>query len=278
MTERRPNIILIMTDQQRYDTIGALGYPYMETPEMDRLVNEGTAFTRCYINAASCVPARASLFNGYHPHTTGILRNGDSWRHTWVERLAEAGYFCANLGKMHFQPFDAQGGFHVRHTLENKERRNKEVGLYYLDEWDRALAAHGIASRPELPRLARLRGAPGRLRMAAGAGAPFRQLHRRFLQVVDRALREDRAPVPADRLSGAASTLRSDRRDRRPLPREGPAAGRDHGSRISTPSRRPSRRCASATWSASPIRSRIASAPRARRATASAPTISPTSP
>lgn len=148
MSEKRPNIILIMTDQQRYDTIGALGYPYMETPEMDRLVREGTAFTRCYINAASCVPARASLFNGYHPHTTGILRNGDSWRHTWVERLAASGYFCANLGKMHFQPFDAQGGFHVRHTLENKERRNKEVGLYYLDEWDRALAAHGIAARP----------------------------------------------------------------------------------------------------------------------------------
>lgn len=148
MSERRPNIILIITDQQRYDTIGALGFPFMETPAIDRLVNEGTAFTRCYINAASCVPARASLFTGYHPHTTGILRNGDSWRRSWVELLAKAGYFCANLGKMHFQPFDAPGGFHLRYTVENKERRTKQVGRYYFDEWDRALAANGIPSRP----------------------------------------------------------------------------------------------------------------------------------
>ena len=60
MTASRPNIILIMTDQQRYDTVGALGYPFMETPEIDRLCNEGTTFSRCYVNAASCVPARAS--------------------------------------------------------------------------------------------------------------------------------------------------------------------------------------------------------------------------
>jgi arylsulfatase len=148
MTERRPNIILVMTDQQRHDTIAALGHPFMETPTLDRLVREGTAFTRCYINAASCVPARASLFTGYHPHTTGILTNGCSWRHSWVELLARAGYFCVNLGKMHFQPFDAPGGFHIRHTVENKERRTKQVGRYYFDEWDRALAAHGLA-RPD---------------------------------------------------------------------------------------------------------------------------------
>ncbi len=149
MSQERPNIILIMTDQQRYDTINALGFPYMETPVLDRLVKEGTSFTRCYINAASCVPARASLFTGYHPHTTGILRNGDSWRHSWVEHLAAAGYRCVNLGKMHFQPFDAPGGFHERYAIENKERRTKEVGKYYLDEWDRALAANGFRERPD---------------------------------------------------------------------------------------------------------------------------------
>ena len=126
MSERRPNIILIITDQQRYDTIGALGYPFMETPAIDRLVSEGIALTRCYINAASCVPARASLFTGYHPHTTGILRNGDSWRHSWVDLLARAGYFCVNLGKIHrIGPRQAQGEEEIVPGVDEAEDRGR---------------------------------------------------------------------------------------------------------------------------------------------------------
>ena len=75
MTASRPNIVLIMTDQQRFDTIGALGASWVQTPNLDRLVNEGVTFTDCHITAASCVPCRASFFKGYYPHTTGVLRN-----------------------------------------------------------------------------------------------------------------------------------------------------------------------------------------------------------
>ena len=60
----KPNIIFIITDQQRFDTIAALGYDHMQTPNMDRLVNEGVSFNNCFITAASCAPAKASLF-GY---------------------------------------------------------------------------------------------------------------------------------------------------------------------------------------------------------------------
>ena len=91
MAAPQPNIILIITDQQRYDTINALGFPYMDTPNMDRLVNEGVTFTNCFITAPSCAPSRASIFTGYFPHTTGILRNADRWTHSWVELLADAG-------------------------------------------------------------------------------------------------------------------------------------------------------------------------------------------
>jgi len=142
MTERKPNIILIMTDQQRYDTIGALGFPHVETPTLDRLVNGGVTFTNCHITAASCVPARASLFKGYYPHTTGVMRNGDPWARTWVERLANAGYRCVNVGKMHTIPYNAPAGFHERYVVENKDRYME--GRYYFDEWDKALAAHGL--------------------------------------------------------------------------------------------------------------------------------------
>ena len=86
-----PHIIFLITDQQRFDTIRALGYLYVDTPNLDRLVREGVTFTNCYVSAASCAPARASLYTGYYPHTTGILRNADAWRHSWIESLAAAG-------------------------------------------------------------------------------------------------------------------------------------------------------------------------------------------
>ena len=145
MAEDRPNIILIITDQQRYDTIGALGFPHVDTPNLDRLVKEGVAFTHSFITAPSCVPSRASLFNGYYPHTTGILKNGDSWRRSWVEQLAVAGYHCVNIGKMHTVPFETPLGFDERYVVENKDRFLED--RYYFDEWDKALAAHGLVKQ-----------------------------------------------------------------------------------------------------------------------------------
>ena len=138
----KPNIIFIITDQQRFDTIAALGYDHMQTPNMDRLVNEGVSFNNCFITAASCAPARASLFTGYFPHTTGIFKNADSWRRSWIEKLADAGYRCVNVGKMHSYPYHTPLGFHERYVVENKDRYLEE--RYYFDEWDKALKARGL--------------------------------------------------------------------------------------------------------------------------------------
>ena len=76
----QPNIIFIITDQQRYDTINALGFPFVDTPNIDRLVREGISFSNCHVTAPSCASSRASLFTGYYPHTTGILKNADAWK------------------------------------------------------------------------------------------------------------------------------------------------------------------------------------------------------
>tara|TARA_B100000029_G_scaffold506047_1_gene588036 strand:+ start:3027 stop:4511 length:1485 start_codon:yes stop_codon:yes gene_type:complete len=138
----QPNIIFVITDQQRYDTINALGFPYVDTPHMDRMVREGVTFTNCYVTAPSCASSRASLFTGYYPHTTGILKNADTWRHSWVELMAEAGYHCVNVGKMHTWPYNAPAGFHERYVVENKDRYLE--GRYFFDEWDKGLAARGL--------------------------------------------------------------------------------------------------------------------------------------
>jgi len=142
----RPHIILIMTDQQRFDTIRALGAPWMKTPVLDRLVTEGTSFTNCYATSPVCVGSRASLFTGMYPHATGVFTNFHSWQPTWVQWLADAGYHCVNIGKMHINPYDASGGFHQRFFVENKDRPlfldEHPRALY--DEWDKALHARKL--------------------------------------------------------------------------------------------------------------------------------------
>jgi arylsulfatase A-like enzyme len=141
--EKRPNIVFIITDQQRVDTIAATGHPWMETPNLDRLVLEGTYFSNMYVTAPSCSPSRASLFSGTYPHTNGVFRNDETWSYCWVGELAKAGYHCVNVGKMHTYPVEAPFGFHERHVTENKDRSDPTVP-FYLDNWDKAFWARGL--------------------------------------------------------------------------------------------------------------------------------------
>ncbi|TDE11444.1 sulfatase [Jiangella asiatica] len=144
MADSRPNFLFVITDQQRFDTIGALGHEQAITPTLDRLVREGTSFTRAYVTAPSCTPSRASLFTGMYPHSTGVWRNNDSWSHSWVESLADRGYRCVNVGKMHTIPYETPLGFHERHVVENKDRSNPRLP-FFLDQWDKALWTAGVA-------------------------------------------------------------------------------------------------------------------------------------
>ena len=102
-------------------------------------------FTNCHISAPSCAPSRASLFTGYYPHTTGILRNADRWEHSWIERLQESGYRTINVGKMHTYPYHTPLGFEERYVVENKDRYLEE--RFYFDEWDKALRARGLVKQ-----------------------------------------------------------------------------------------------------------------------------------
>jgi arylsulfatase A-like enzyme len=93
---QRPNILLLFADQQRADTIGALGNPVIRTPALDRLVREGVTFTSAYTPSAECVPARCSVTFGQYPGRTRCYSNG--WPMPWDEKesgmaaLVRAGY------------------------------------------------------------------------------------------------------------------------------------------------------------------------------------------
>lgn len=142
ITSERPNIVVILTDQQRYDTIRALGFDYVDTPNLDRLIEQGVTFTNCFSAAPTCAPARASLFTGCYPHNTGVYKNADFWRHSIVENFSAAGYHCTNIGKMHTWPFETPLGFDERFVVENKDRYLE--GRYFFDRWDMALRARGL--------------------------------------------------------------------------------------------------------------------------------------
>jgi arylsulfatase A-like enzyme len=75
MSRKPPNILLIVTDQQRRDTVGAYGSPICRTPAMDRLAAEGICFDKAYTPCGLCSPVRCSLLAGVYPHGHEVLTN-----------------------------------------------------------------------------------------------------------------------------------------------------------------------------------------------------------
>jgi arylsulfatase A-like enzyme len=106
MTPRRPNILLILVDDLRFDEFGAGGHPYMKTPHIDRIAREGALFERAFHTTPICSPNRASILTGQYASRHGIIdnvaRDAASRRlpnyHLELQRL---GYETAHLGKWH---------------------------------------------------------------------------------------------------------------------------------------------------------------------------------
>lgn len=142
-TRERPNIILIMTDQQRADTIGAHGYDYMTTPHLDRLALRGMSFRQAFCGGATCVASRSAIFTGMYAHNSGVY-SFDDWSHhrSWVQDLADGGYHCVNIGKMHVSPRDERIGFQERVVVENPTSDFARQGVAD-DEWGKHLSMHG---------------------------------------------------------------------------------------------------------------------------------------
>ncbi len=110
MPERPPNILWYCSDQQRFDTIGALGNPHVHTPHLDRLVAEGVTFTHAFCQSPICTPSRASFLTGKYPSTVHVNTNGNdifpSRERLVTRRLADAGYNCGLVGKLHLAGAD----------------------------------------------------------------------------------------------------------------------------------------------------------------------------
>lgn len=117
---KKPNIIIIKTDQQRHDTIHDLGNDHMITPNIDKLMDESITFTKAFCCGATCISSRAAFYTGMFAHNSGVF-HFDPWSHirTWLHDLKDNGYHIAELGKVHHDPIEAPMAFDERVTAEN---------------------------------------------------------------------------------------------------------------------------------------------------------------
>ena len=130
---RRPNIVLIMTDQQFGGAMSCTGNPWLKTPAMDSLAARGMRFDRAYCGQPLCVPSRAAMMSGRYPHETRVEKNMGEEENVWdfqrwpivANVLAQAGYDCNYNGKWHL-PYPreavAQHGFGKDRTFFRAKR------------------------------------------------------------------------------------------------------------------------------------------------------------
>jgi len=133
--ENKPNIILFVSDDHGTDALGSYGNPVIKTPNLDKLAAEGVRFTDAYCTSASCTASRSVILTGLYGHATGSYGHAHDYHHfstydtirSLSNRLSEAGYLTARIGKYHVAPesvykFDEVLEADPRNTVEMADK------------------------------------------------------------------------------------------------------------------------------------------------------------
>ena len=151
-----PNILFILLDDLRWDTVGYAGHPNLETPNIDRIANEGVNFRNAFSTTSLCSPSRASLLSGLYAHRHGVTNNFTEFPSaldSFPKALQRAGYTTAYVGKYHmgenndeprpgfdyFVTHKGQGKYYDNEFNFNGQRRELVKGYYTTAVTDIAL-------------------------------------------------------------------------------------------------------------------------------------------
>lgn len=148
----RPNIVLLLTDDQRWDALGCMGNGIIHTPHLDQLCAEGTRFDNAFVSTAICCSSRAGILTGLHTRCHGVEDFatpvvGEAWAAAYPALLRDAGYFTGFAGKFgvgsavpsdafdFFEGFAGQGRYFLDPDTE-QDHLTKHIGnaaLQFLD-------------------------------------------------------------------------------------------------------------------------------------------------
>ena len=175
--DRPPNILFMLTDDQRWDAIGLGGSRHLKTPNMDRLGQEGVYFKNAFCTTALCSPSRASILSGLYAHRHGVIDNFTEYPATlqsFPRVLQAAGYDTAYIGKAHMgeNNDEPRPGFNWFVT-------HKGQGKYFDTEFNPE-ERHNLIAHPKY----------------AGVVKAMRNELRRVMRRVD--LTPDHDPMPLD--------------------------------------------------------------------------------
>lgn len=144
MPDPRPDIVLVMTDEHRYDWLGCTSGGAFDTPTIDGLAASGLRFDQAYSGHTTCVPSRTAILTGLHHHRTpsvpgGLALEPGFW--TVARGLRSVGYETALIGRMHFTPTHADHGFDTMRICENVNRGSGYEDV--TDDYQQWLASEG---------------------------------------------------------------------------------------------------------------------------------------
>lgn len=152
MTVGRPNLLLLMTDEQRWDHVGGVN-PVVKTPHLDCLAADGVLFERAYTTNPSCVPSRAAMMTGKYPSQCGAptyVTYLPKHERTFMSMLRDAGYHTAVVGKQHFGVTDIDHGYDYEEIVDSHHAPHDLGEVDDQNTWFDYLQAEGVRGIDDL--------------------------------------------------------------------------------------------------------------------------------
>ena len=145
-----PNIVFIMSDQQRQDTLACYGADWMNVPNLNALAGESFVFENAYVAQPVCTPARATIMTGLYPHTAGPIINQIQLEESVpvIAEMLSGEYYKGYMGKWHLgNDLMPQHGFDVWISAEDSHRYTKPEQRYLVSDYNKYLVEQGY--RPD---------------------------------------------------------------------------------------------------------------------------------